>query len=59
MRAVAKDLLAMKVTAPATLTLIQCRAGNVTTANAWELGDAQGTVRKRSASSLEGTTKEP
>ena len=37
--------------------VIRCRAGNVSTANAWELGDAQGTVGKRSASSLEGRTK--
>ena len=39
--------------APATVTVIRCCAGNVSTANAWELGDAQGTVGKRSASSLE------
>ena len=28
----------------ATVTVIQCHVGNVSTWNAWELGDAQGTV---------------
>ena len=39
--------------APATVMVIQCRAGNVSTANAWELAGSQGTVGKRSASSFE------
>ena len=39
--------------AAATVTVIQCHARNVYTANAWELADAQGTVGKLSASSLE------
>jgi hypothetical protein len=43
--------------APATVTAIRCHVGHVSTANAWELADAQGTVGKRSASSLEGRTK--
>ena len=48
--------------APATvtvsLTVSKRRAGHVTTWNAWDLADAQGTVGKRSASSLEGRTKD-
>ena len=39
--------------APATVRVIQCHAGNVSTWNAWELEDAQGTVGKLSASSFE------
>ena len=39
--------------APATVAAIQHHVGNVSTANAWELADAQGTVGKRATSSLE------
>ena len=39
--------------APATVAASQRHMGNVTTANAWELADAQGTVGKRAASSVE------
>ena len=41
--------------APATVTVTQCHVAHVTTWNAWELADAQGTVGKRAASCLEVT----
>ena len=41
--------------APATVAVIKCHAGHVPTANAWELGDPQGTVGKLSASCFEVT----